>query len=127
MFAEYLVPNAPEHILKQGIVTVPVNGADTTAPAVRSAELLPDHLLEAQLIEGGAVETARATITQVADPSFAVEVALNDSGLNGDRAAGDNWFSAVVPELPEADYRITLYLVDGAGNRTRKDLERSAP
>ncbi len=128
-FAEYLVPNAPEHTLNQGLVTVPVTGADTTPPAVRSAELLPGNLLETQLIEGGAVKSARATITRVSNPTFAVEVELNDKGLNGDKAAGDTWFSAVVPELPEADYRVTLEMTDDSGNRTIEihDLVKSGP
>jgi hypothetical protein len=122
-FAEFLVPNAPEHLLKRGIVKMSVTGADRTAPSARSLALLQNNVIQVQLIEGGAVTAVSATISRVADPSFVVGVELNDGGLNGDRAAGDTWFSAVAPDLPESAYRITLEMTDDAGNSRKETLD----
>jgi S-formylglutathione hydrolase FrmB len=115
-FAEYLVPHAPEHISKCGVLRIKLKGADTTAPKARSAELLPGNILEVQVIEGGTVADATATIVRTEDPSFEVVVKLNDGGVGGDRAAGDTYFNATVPDLPAGQYRLTVTMTDKAGN-----------
>jgi hypothetical protein len=115
-FAEYLIPHAPEHILRQGIVRVRVKGKDLTGPRARSAELSPGNILEVGVVEGGIVKAATAMIVRIDDPTFAVSAELNDDGLRGDRAAGDYIFSGVVPELPPGDYLVTIDMTDSAGN-----------
>jgi len=115
-FAEYLLPHAPEHVRKSGLVRVRLKGTDTTAPKALSADLSPGNILEVRIVEGGAIQTAAATIVRSTDPSFQVVVDLNDNGTNGDRAAHDCFFSAAVPGLPPGDYRVTVTMVDRAGN-----------
>jgi hypothetical protein len=51
-FAEYWLPNAPEHTIRRSLVRVRVQGKDQTAPQARWAQVSPGNLLEAQLIEG---------------------------------------------------------------------------
>ncbi|HYK91127.1 MAG TPA: choice-of-anchor X domain-containing protein, partial [Acidobacteriota bacterium] len=87
-----------------------------TPPKARSAELVPGNLLEVQVIEGGAVKSVKARIVRTADPSFEVEVELNDTGIGGDRIAQDTIFSAVVPDLPAGAYRAIVEMTDGTGN-----------
>jgi len=115
-FAEYLVPHAPEHIARRGALRIRLKGADTTAPKARLAELAPGRILEVQIIEGGAVADATAVFVRTGDPTFEVEVKLNDGGTNGDRVVGDTLFSAVVPDLPAGQYRLTMTMTDKAGN-----------
>ena len=122
-FAEYLVPHAPEHISKRGLLRIKVKGTDATAPEARSAELLPGNILEVQIVEGGTVNTATATIVQTRDRSFEVTVELNDNGIKGDRIARDAYFSAVVPDLPPGDYRVTVAMTDSAGNTGSDSLD----
>jgi len=122
-FAEYLVPHAPEHISKKGLLRIKLKGADTTSPKARSADLSPGNILEVQIVEGGAVQAATATIVQSRDPSFQVVVELNDNGLKGDRVARDACFSAVVPDLPPGDYRVTVTMADRAGNAGSDSLD----
>ena len=121
--AEYLVPHAPEHVRKSGLVRIRLKGTDTTGPKALSADLLPGNILEVRIVEGGAVQAATATIVRNADPSFEVVVELNDSGIKGDRAARDSCFSAVVPDLPPGDYRVTARMTDNAGNAGSDSLD----
>jgi hypothetical protein len=122
-YAEYMVPHAPEHLRKSGLVRVRLKGTDTTAPRVLSADLSPGNVLEAQVVEGGAVRTATATLIRNSDPSFEVVVGLNDSGIRGDRVPRDSFFSAVVPDLPPGDYRVTVRMTDGGGNTGSDTLD----
>ncbi len=122
-FAEYLIPQAPEHISKSGLLRIRLDGIDTTAPKARAADLLPGNILEVQVVEGGAVKAATATIVQTRDPSFEVAVELNDEGINGDRVARDACFSAVVPDLPPGDYRVNVSMTDAAGNAGSDSLD----
>jgi hypothetical protein len=80
-------------------------------------------VLEVRIVEGGAVQIASASIVRSSDPSFEVSVELNDSGIKGDRAARDSCFSAVVPDLPPGDYRVTVKMTDRAGNAGSDSLD----
>jgi hypothetical protein len=114
--AEYLVPHAPEHISREGLVRIKLKGTDTTAPRALSADLSPGNVLGVRIVEGGAVKAVTATIARSSDPTFEIVVELNDSGIKGDRAARDSWFSGMVPDLPPGDYHVTVRMTDAAGN-----------
>ena len=122
-FAEYLVPHAPEHVIKTGLVRVRLKGTDTTAPKALSADLSPGNILEVRVVDGDAVKAATAAIVRNADPSFKVVVELNDDGIKGDGAARDSFFSAVIPDLPPGDYRVTVRMTDGTGNAGSDTLD----
>lgn len=116
-FTEYWLPNAPEHTLKRGLVRLRVQGSDHTAPKPRWAEISPWNLLEVQMIEGGSVREIRARLTQTQDPSYEVEIELNDQGRDGDKSAGDSIFGGTLPNPPEGDYQVVIEAVDASGNR----------
>jgi S-formylglutathione hydrolase FrmB len=122
-FAEYWLPNAPEHILKRGLVRLKVEGKDQTGPKPRWAEISSWNVLEIQMIEGGAVREARAKLTQIQKPSYDVQVPLNDEGRDGDKVAGDTIFSGTLPDPPEGRYQVTIDAVDESGNRRSDSLE----
>ena len=69
------------------------------------------------------MRAASAMIVQSSDPSFEVPVDLNDGGIKGDRVARDSFFSAVVPDLPPGDYRVTVRMTDGEGNAGSDTLD----
>jgi len=116
-FAEYWLPNAPEHTMKRGLVKLRVQGKDLVAPKPRWAEISAWNRLEVQMIEGGLVREARAKLTRIQDPSYEVEVELNDQGRDGDLSAGDSIFSGTLPNPPDGTYRTVIDAVDESGNR----------
>jgi S-formylglutathione hydrolase FrmB len=121
-FAEYWLPNAPEHLTKRGLVKVKVAGADTTAPQARSADLLSGNLLEAPVVEGGQTKSVKARLVQVLNPTFEIALELNDDGILGDRVPRDTLFSRVLPDLPPGEYQVVLELTDEAGNSRTQTL-----
>ncbi len=121
-FAEYWLPNAPEHILRRGLVKLRVEGKDEVAPKLRWAEISPWNLLEVQMIEGGAVRWAKAELIRSQNSSYRVAIELNDAGRNGDKAASDSIFSGTLPD-PEGQYQLKIEAVDESGNRRSETLE----
>ncbi len=116
-FAEYWLPNAPEHIIKRGIVKVRVQGEDRTGPSVRWAELSAGNLLETQIIEGGAVKIFKARLNRVNNLALPIEILLNDNGMNGDKAAGDRIYSGSLPDAIEGALHLVVDAVDEFGNQ----------
>jgi len=122
-FAEYWLPNAPEHTIRRSLVRARVQGKDQTAPQARWAQVSPGNLLEAQLIEGGSVKIAKAILTRIDKPAFRVEIELNDEGKDGDRAAGDRIFSGTLPYPPDGTYHVHIEAVDESGNQGSSTFE----
>jgi S-formylglutathione hydrolase FrmB len=122
-FAEYWLPNAPEHTLRRGLVKLRVEGKDQVAPKPRWAEISPWNLLEVQMIEGGSVREVRARLTRVQNPSYVVAIELNDRGRDGDKSAGDSIFSRTLPDPPEGQYQLVIEAADDSGNRGSETLE----
>jgi len=127
LFAEYWLPQAPEHLVRRGPVRIKVSGTDLTAPKADSVQMAAGNLLEARIIDGGGVREVTARLVKADDPSFRIDVGLNDAGLNGDGAAGDAIFSAVVPDLPEGTYRVALEMTDYAGNQGTDSFDLGSP
>jgi hypothetical protein len=122
-FAEYWLPNAPEHILKRGLVKLKVKGRDLVAPKPRWAEISPCNLLEVQIIEGGVVKEVKAKLSQAQNPSFVVAIELNDQGRDGDRSAGDAIFSGTLQNPPEGEYQLLVEAADDSGNQGSESLK----
>ena len=122
-FTEYWLPKAPEHTLKHGLVRLRVQGKDETAPKLRWAKISPWNLLEVQMIEGGSVKDVGARLIQVQNPSFQVELKLNDQGRDGDKSADDSIFSGTLPNPPEGNYQLVVDAVDESGNRASQSVE----
>jgi S-formylglutathione hydrolase FrmB len=116
-FAEYWLPNAPEHVIKRGVIKVRVQGEDRTGPEARWAEISAGNLLEAQMIEGGAIKTVKARLAQTDNPAFPIEMLLNDRGMDGDKSAGDRIFSGSIPGSLEGAVPVVVDAIDEFGNQ----------
>jgi S-formylglutathione hydrolase FrmB len=121
-FAEYWLPDYPDHIIKRGKITISISGEDHTAPLVRWVQLLGNNTLQAQIHDGGEIQYAKAILSSTDDPmkddpGHYLELELNDDGLAGDRVAGDNVFSKKIPEQKFGLYTLEIEATDIYGNR----------
>ena len=111
-FVRYQIPNKPEHLLKQGVVTVAITGSDRTPPQPAGARV-SGHVVEIDLREGSGVRSATAVFrTQ----SITLRVPLNDEGRDGDLTAGDAIFSGMIVNPPAGTYTLTVSAQDALGN-----------
>jgi len=124
--AEYWVPEYPNHIIKQGMVKVGVEGQDKTSPFVKWIKI-PGNIIQARIIDGGKVASVKAKLAsnpqapelseaKLKDPQKTFDVELNDEGRNGDVKAGDNVFSAKIPEQKFYVFSVKIEAVDEYGN-----------
>ena len=115
-FAEYWLPDYPDHIIKRGKISIAVRGEDRTPPVLRWVQVHGDNTLEARIHDGGKIGYARAILTAGNETGKSFEVELNDEGLNGDRAAGDHVFSTKIPERKFGLYTVEIEAGDIYGN-----------
>ena len=126
-FAEYWLPDYPDHIIKRGKITISVSGEDHTAPLVRWVQLPGSNTLQASIHDGGKIKYAKAILRSTDDPmkdnpGLLLEVELNDDGVSGDRVAGDHVFSIKIPEQKFGLYTLEIETADINGNiRIEKD------
>jgi len=126
-FAEYWLPEYPDHIIKRGKITINVSGEDHTAPLVRWIQLPGNNTLQANIHDGGKIKYAKAILRSTDDPmkddpGLLLEVELNDEGRAGDRVAGDHVFSIKIPEQKFGLYSLEIEAADINGNiRVKKD------
>ena len=112
-FVRYQLPNRPEHILKEGVVTVPVTGSDSTPPQPVVARV-NGEVLQVDLREGSAVETATAFFHK--EPDITLTVPLADDGVYPDLAAGDSVFSGSLRNASAGTYTLDVSAQDSLGN-----------
>lgn len=116
-FAEYWVPQYPMHIPKQGVIAFTVKGNDQTPPYMPYIQYRGDNTIEAKIVDGGKIKKAVARLNLQYELNKSFEVELNDTGVNGDRTAGDNVFSVHLPEQKFRVYRVVVSAQDDAGNQ----------
>jgi poly(3-hydroxybutyrate) depolymerase len=115
-FAEYWLPDYPDHIIKKGKITITVSGEDHTAPLVQWVRLSGNNTVQARVHDGGKVRSVRAVLHLQDDPGRSLEVGLNDDGLEGDRAAGDHVFSRKITGQSFGLYTVEIRAADTFGN-----------
>jgi S-formylglutathione hydrolase FrmB len=115
-FAEYWVPQYPMHIPKQGTIGFTVTGVDKTPPYMPYIQYRSDNTIEARIVDGGKIKKAAARLNLQYELVKSFEVELHDDGLNGDRTAGDNVFSAQLPNQKFRVYRVVVTATDESGN-----------
>jgi hypothetical protein len=112
-FVRYQIPNAPENILQEGIIQVPITRADHT-PLQPVVARVSDGVVQVDVREGSRVTSATAIFT--GDRRTKVTVPLNDVGSNGDRVAGDAIFSGAIVNPPAGTYTLDVSTQDDRGN-----------
>jgi S-formylglutathione hydrolase FrmB len=112
-FVRYQLPNAPEDILRQGVVTVTVSGSDKTVPQPVRAEVA-NGVVRIDLREGSAISSATAVFSQKRGPK--VSIPLRDDGVYPDLAAGDGIFAGTTTGATSGSYSLSVTSTDTMGN-----------
>jgi poly(3-hydroxybutyrate) depolymerase len=121
---EYWLGNAPEHIIKQGLVSFTVSGTDKTAPVADWLKVSGDNTVIARITDGAALAKVTVTFTNKKEPSKNFTVQLNDSGKEGDRHEADRYFSFSIPVRGFGFYNAVLQAEDSNGNVSRKVFDK---
>jgi S-formylglutathione hydrolase FrmB len=120
LFVRYQLPNKPEHVLKEHVLSLSVSGRDTVPPYAESAAVRHWNRLEARIIDGARVASATATLTS---SDTVLRFPLNDDGRGGDLAAGDGLFTGLAPNPPVGRYTLRIEARDEFGNSTARLME----
>ena len=120
LFVRYQLPNKPEHVLKDHVLTLSISGRDTTPPHAESAAVRHWNRLEARITDGARVASAVATVTSGAT---VLRFPLNDDGRGGDLAARDGIFTGLAPNPPVGRYALRIEAKDEFGNSTDRLVE----
>jgi len=115
-FAEYWLPDYPDHIIKRGKIELKISGKDSTPPVLRWVDISGDNTIEARIYDGGEITDVRAVLRSKAQPDKILSFDLKDEGLDGDRESGDHVFSKKIPDQLFGLYHIEIKAADSIGN-----------
>ena len=126
-FAEYWLPEYPDHIIRQGTIKIKVTGKDTTPPQLKWIKIPGDNIIQAKLYDASKIQYVRAKLTsknnaeefaniKLKDPENIIHVELFDNGKDGDAFEGDNVFSCKIPEQHFFIYNVEIEAMDEFGN-----------
>jgi hypothetical protein len=118
--ASYWLPENPNHIIKQGRISVKVAGEDKTPPDLEWVRVPGDNIIQAKIYDGSAIHDVQAKLILKDKPDNFFEIGLKDDGSNGDKTKEDNIFSFEVPERRFGLYRIQISASDSYGNLMTK-------
>ena len=116
-FAEYWLPDYPDHIIKRGTIKIKVTGKDTTPPKVRWVQISGDNTIQVRIYDGGKIQYVKAILRSKDNPEKFLKVELKDDGKEGDRTDGDNVFSKKIPDQKFGLYNVEIEAADSFGNK----------
>jgi hypothetical protein len=122
LFVEYWLPDKPLHIIKQGKVSISIEGQDKTPPEIMWSEVTGKNLLQVKVHDGSSIRQVTATFSGEDGKSFLV--GLNDAGSEGDRVSDDGVFTALCPPQQFGFYGLTLDIIDSYGNEAREKISK---
>lgn len=118
-YAEYWLPEYPDHHIKGGVVSIPVAGDDRTAPQLDWARVSQGNIFQAQIYDGGQISDVSILLRIEKDPHKPLDFSLLDNGKLGDKKAGDGIYSRKI-EVPEfGPYEAEITVSDIFGNQAR--------
>lgn len=115
-FAEYWLPDYPDHVIKQGQIQISVAGSDQTPPGLEWVKASGDNVIQAKLYDGAKIKTVKAILELKDNPEKTLVIDLNNEGEAGDRVKGDLVFSKKIAEKGFGLYNITIQAIDIHGN-----------
>lgn len=121
-FVEYWLPEYPLHIIRQGVVTISVNGKDKTPPRINNVYIPGDNIVQVKVYDGSKIQHVKAKFISIDDPGKFFEVDLKDDGMAGDRVDSDNVFSKKIPQQKFGMYRIIVEANDSFGNKVIEEV-----
>ena len=116
-FAEYWLPDYPNHIIKQSKIRIKVTGKDITSPLVGWVKIAGDNTIQAKVYDGSKLQTVKAKLLSKDAPERFFEIELKDEGIEGDRSEADNVFSKKIPAQGFGLFNIEIEAIDLSGNK----------
>ncbi len=107
-FAEYWLPDYPDHIIKRGKIEIEVSGKDQTPPGLRWVTISGDNVIRAMVYDGGKIENVQAILRSKDSPEKILKYTLKDEGY---------LFSKKVPDQLFGLYHMEVEATDSYGNR----------
>ena len=107
-FAEYWLPDYPNHIIRRGKVSIKVIGTDTTPPQLQWVKVSGDNVIQAKIYDGGKIQTVKAKLISIEAPEKFFEVELTDDG---------HIFSKKIPDQKFGLYNVEIEALDFFGNK----------
>lgn len=121
LYGEYWTADYPMHYTHSGTISLNISGKDQTPPIIDRVQFRGDNTIEAKIIDGGSIKNATALLNEQSDIQKTFSIELKDDGKNGDRVAGDNVYSATIPENKFKVYRVMVSAVDEFNNHESKE------
>src|SRR5690606_40388201 len=104
---------------------IKVVGEDETPPQLARAQISGDNIYQLQLFDGGKIERVEMTVWPEKEPESKLNFELNDKGITGDEAAGDNIFSRKLNVPAFGLYKAEFRVIDNYGNETTVGIPES--
>jgi hypothetical protein len=114
--AEYWLPDNPNHIIKQGKISVKITGKDLTPPQLVWVRIPGDNVIQAKLYDGSRITNVKARMINKNKPDKSFDIELKDDGRNGDKVENDNVFSYSIPEQRFGLFNVEITATDSYGN-----------
>jgi S-formylglutathione hydrolase FrmB len=118
-FAEYWLPDYPDHIIKRGVISIKIKGKDETPPQLEWVKISGDNTIRAKLLDGGKISTVTARFRLKDEPATSFSVELNVDGEGSD--PGYSGFSRKIQEKGFGLYLVEIEAVDASGNQMIKE------
>lgn len=118
-FAEYWLPDYPNHIIKRGTISIKVKGKDETPPQLEWVKISGDNTIIAKLCEGGKISAVKARLRLKDEPAKSFTVELNNDRKGGSKS--DHVFSGKIQERGFGLYKVEIEAADAYGNKMMKE------
>lgn len=121
-FAEYWLPDYPDHIINRGKIEVSVTGKDQTPPRLRWADITGNNIIRACVYDGGKVQDVQVILRSRDNPENILKFNMRNDGSGGDRVPGDHLFSKKIPDQLFGLYHIEIKAADSFGNKMTESV-----
>ncbi|MEX2511692.1 MAG: alpha/beta hydrolase-fold protein [Cyclobacteriaceae bacterium] len=118
-FAEYWLPDYPDHHIIRGEVTINISGIDTTPPQLEWMKMGSGNTLEAKFLDGGKITSVKARLEATDGSGEILKATLLDDGFDGDIEKEDGVFTFRFPVTGFARYHISTTALDANGNESK--------
>tara|TARA_R110002050_G_scaffold300778_1_gene472552 strand:+ start:32912 stop:35137 length:2226 start_codon:yes stop_codon:yes gene_type:complete len=120
-FAEYWLPNYPDHIIKRGVISINVKGKDEAPPQLKWVKISGDNTIMAKLYDGGKILAVKARLRLKDEPTKSFSVELNNDGKQNVDFKSNLVFSGKIQERGFGLYQVEIEAVDAFGNRIMEE------
>lgn len=121
-FAEYWLPEYPDHIIKRGKIELTITGSDQTPPRLKWADITGNNIIRASVYDGGSVQDVQVILRSRDNPESILKFNLRNDGSGGDMVSGDRVFSKKIPDQLFGLYHIEVIATDFFGNEMEESV-----